>query len=161
MALLAGLCLALPAAAHRAKASLTSVTWNERTLSFEIIHRIHAHDAAEAVARVSGQTTADLSDLEAQARLALYVEKHFALIPPDGEPLDLTLVGAEIEGNHVFVYQEMPLAEPPESFSVTCTFLHDIYAAQVNTVNIEIGKIVRTLVFKSGDEPKEVHIQAP
>lgn len=142
------------ATAHRAKAALTSVVWNERTGLLEITHRLHVHDAREALARVTDLEQPDLGSLEARARLALYVEKHFGLAEPGGDALALELVGAELDGDHVFVFQEAALESPPGALEVRCDFLQEVFPSQLNTVNVEIGGPVRTLVFSKGDGPR-------
>lgn len=144
------------ALAHRAKAGLTTVVWNERTSSLEIIHRLHVHDAREALVQVSDLARPDLGDLKARARLSLYVEEHFALALPDGEALTLELLGAELEGDYVNVYQEAAPESLPSALEVRCSFLQDVFADQVNTVNFELGGPVRTLVFTKDDGRQEI-----
>ncbi len=144
------------ALAHRAKAALATVAWNERTSSLEVTHRLHAHDAREALARVTDLPRPDLDTVEARARLGLYVEERFTLAHPGGEALPLELVGAALEGDYVFVFQEAALESPPDALEVRCEVLQDVFPDQVNTVNVELGGPVRTLVFAAGDGPQEI-----
>lgn len=69
---------------------------------------MHRHDAAELL-RASDARFAEpeLDRLEEQAAFALMLESAFALKLKDEEPLALTLVGAEAEGERVYVYQEI------------------------------------------------------
>ncbi len=155
--LLAG--LALPARAHRAKSALTLVTWNKAAGLLEVDHSLHAHDAETALAQVGGVSAPDLSRLEDQARLALYVEGRFALSIPGGSPLPLKLLGAEPEGDNIHVYQEVPLTAVPARLLVRNMILRDIFPVQINQVNIDMGggpDHIRTLTFLGGDGEKDV-----
>lgn len=155
--LLAG--LALPARAHRAKAALTLITWNKAAGLLEVDHSLHAHDAEIALAQVGGVSAPDLSRLEDQARLALYVEGRFALTIPGGPPLALKLLGAEPDGDNIHIYQEVPLTAAPARLRVRNMILRDVFPVQINQVNIDMGggpDHIRTLTFLGGDGEKEV-----
>ena len=151
--------LALSARAHRAKAALTLVTWNRSAGVLEIDHALHAHDAEIALAQVGGVSAPDLSRLEDRARLALYVEERFALTIPGGAPMPLKLLGAELDGDTIHVYQEVPLNAVPPRLLVRNMILRDVFPVQINQVNIDRGNgpdQIRTLTFLGGDGEKEV-----
>ncbi|MFY8092506.1 MAG: DUF6702 family protein [Niveispirillum sp.] len=148
-----------PARAHRAKAALTLVTWNRVAGLLEIDHALHAHDAEIALAQVVGAGAPDLSRLEDQARLAIYVEPRFALTVPGGPPLALKLLGAEPHGDNIHIYQEVPLTAAPTRLLVRNMILRDVFPVQINQVNVDIGRgpdFIRTLTFMGGDGEKEV-----
>lgn len=151
---LVGLMGVAPVRAHRAKAALATIVWNERTGLLEVTHRLHAHDAQQALIDVAGSPRLGFDSVEARARLALYVEERFALTRSGGEPLPLHLVGAELEGDYVFVFQEAEVEEPPTDLEVRCVYLHDVFPGQINTVNGEFGGPVRTITFAAGDDAK-------
>lgn len=149
----------LPAAAHRAKSALTLVTWNKAAGLLAVDHSLHAHDAEIALAQVGEGGAPDLSRLEDQARLALYVEPRFTLTIPGGPPLPLKLLGAEPEGDNIHVYQEVPLMAAPARLLVRNMILRDIFPVQINQVNVDTGRgpeSIRTLTFLGGDGEKEV-----
>jgi len=151
-----GLAPSLPARAHRSHTSQTTIGWNPRTAELEVVHRLHAHDAEVALGRLPGITTPDLAKPAHQARLALYVEQHFALAGADGTPLALTLVGAELEGMEVYVYQTSPMAAAPTALSVRMTVLHDSFPDQANRISVVFprppgGDLVRTATLRPGD----------
>lgn len=150
-ALLAGLGLAGNAWAHRVPESLTTVEYNPQSGSTEIIHRMHRHDAELAMAALMEQPGVSLEELAVRARLALYVEAHFAIAPwvngEPGEPLALKLVGAQLEGDHVLVFQEWP-GRLPGSVALRDDILRDRFPGQVNKVNITTEQGVRTLDFR-------------
>ncbi|WP_155524577.1 DUF6702 family protein [Oleisolibacter albus] len=151
----AGTLAARPALAHRAKASTSWVRWNPRNALLEISHRLHAHDAEVALHDIEGVSAPDVGVPRTQAQLALYVEKHFALRDAAGNPLDLTLLGAEQEGDQLYIYQQRPLPQPPPAFGVRDSILTDVFPEQQNQVNLDNGLAgaagIRTLIFKAGD----------
>lgn len=151
---------AVPVArAHRAKAALTLVRLNRTSGILEVEHTLHAHDAEMALNQIAKLPTPDLSQLEDRARLALYVEARFALTPPGGPSLTLKLLGAELDGEEVRVYQEIALATPPTRLSVRNMILRDVFPVQINQVNFDLHgdpARIRTLIFLGGDGEKDV-----
>jgi hypothetical protein len=136
-----------PALAHRAKAGVTTIEWNARTEMLEVIHRLHAHDAQVAVADVMGVHPPDLGDLKPRAALALYVSQTFTLAGEDGATIPLDIVGAEIEGAYVYIYQEAALPALPGSLLVTNNILIDVFRNQMNTVNVKSPTGVKSAEF--------------
>jgi hypothetical protein len=158
---LAGLGLAASAWAHRMPLGMTTVAYNPNTDSTEIVHRLHRHDAEEAMAQVMTEPGVDLTQLAVQARLALYTEAHFQIARVvnglTGDPLPLKLVGAELEGDYVLVYQELP-GRLPSWVTVRNDILRDLYPQQVNRVNITTDSGVKVLVFQRDDSWKPLQL---
>ena len=146
----------VPAAmAHRQPTALTIIEFNPNTQITEVTHQLHAHEAAEILQRTAEHRSLPLESTEARARIALYAESKFAIINADsGEMLKLKLLGAQLDGESLFVFQEyeqkleMPL-------KVRNAILQDRYPDQVNTVNFktETG-MVHTITFSKGDRVK-------
>lgn len=159
-ALLAGLCLAGNAWAHRLPESLTTVEYNPASGSVEIVHRLHRHDAEQVMIALIDQPGVSLADLAVQARLALYVESRFAIAPwvdgEPGEPLTLNLVGAQLEGDHVLVFQDWP-GRLPGNVAVRDDILRDYFPDQFNKVNITTAGGVRTLEFRGDAQWVPMH----
>jgi hypothetical protein len=146
-----------PLVAHRAHISLTTVEWNARARTLELIHRVHLHDAQRVLDEVAPTRDLALADLEGRARFALYVESCLALwLGSEEAELALTLVGAEIEGDHILVFQEIELPEHPSALRVKCTLLRDLFDDQANHVNLTVDERTRTLRFSGEDETKSV-----
>ena len=135
--------------AHRTPGSLTTVEWNETTGRTEVIHRLHTHDAELGVGASLGLPDLSVEEIEGRAHIALYVESHFHIKGVDNE-LNFELVGAEISGNDILVYQELP-GRLPQSVLVWDDILMEAFPAQLNQVNIQDGESVNNLVFKKGD----------
>jgi hypothetical protein len=75
-----------------------------------------------------------------------------------GAPLELDLVGAELDGEFVLVYQELG-GELPDVIAVRNDILRDVLPAQVNHVNIAVGGEVRTLTFQGDDEWQRTRVE--
>ena len=149
------LCIAALSHADRQPGSLSTIKTSPTTVdadmdairivttgNIEVIHRLHNHDAEQGVIAVHGDRSLTLDKLEGRARLALYVEERFivASVTDDGigAPLALELVGAELDGDYILVYQEYN-GELPTRIAVQNGILRDVFPEQVNHVNISTG----------------------
>jgi len=150
IAVLAALLLPLAATAHRAKGSLTTIRHNEASGMIEVVHRIHRHDAELGIGELLGEPRMSVDSTRAQGEIALYAESHFAIINGDGGELAFELVGAEVAGDYVLVYQERKGQLPPR-IAVRDDILRDVYPTQINQVNIEDGAEIHTLIFAGDD----------
>ncbi|MGK0298388.1 MAG: hypothetical protein ACI9XC_002009 [Gammaproteobacteria bacterium] len=93
--------------AHRDEESLTTITRNPRTEMMEVVHRIHLHDAQYVLNNLPNldKESRDLNSLKGKAHIALQVETAFKL-KINNTPIDIYLVGAELEGEFIIVLQE-------------------------------------------------------
>ncbi len=138
---------------------LTTLSYNSATGTTEIIHRLHVHDAELGLAEKLQNPQFTLGTLEAQARLALYVEQQFQILnKATGKPLALTLVGAELQGDYALVFQEFT-GSLPYWISVRNDILRDVFPDQVNKVNVSTGSQLRTLMFGGEDEWKDLQMR--
>ena len=145
--------LSVPAAAHQQKAAITSVEHNPRTGLIEVVHTIPLHDAEHAL-RHQGKKSADItSDIESRREFARYAAARFS-ISAGGENLALKLLGTEIVGNSLLVYQEGPSPGRGTELTIRSQVLTDIWLRQTNRVNVGRGTSPETLVFRGGDRPK-------
>ncbi len=133
------------AMAHRAPGSLTTIKWNEASGRTEIIHQLHIHDAESGVGTSLNITDLSVEDAEGRAHIAIYVEEHFHIKMGEKE-LQLELIGAELSGNFILIYQEFP-DRLTENILVHDSILRDMFPTQTNQVNIEDGDKVYSLIF--------------
>jgi hypothetical protein len=149
------LLIATTTSAHRMPGSLSTIKTNPNTGGIEVIHRLHNHDAELGVITILNDRSITLEQLVGRAQLALYVEERFLLAPIEdgsiGTPLELDLIGAELDGEFVLVYQELK-GELPREIAVRDDILRDVFPGQVNHVNIAVGGEVRSLTFREDDE---------
>lgn len=148
------LCVTTAGHADRQPGSLSTIKLNAATGNVEIIHRLHTHDAELGVIAALDDRSLSIEQLVGRAQLALYVEERFVVAGTDGNeinaPLDLTLIGAELDGEFVLVYQEFK-GELPAQIAVRDDILRDVFPEQVNHVNIVLGGKVRSMTFSDRD----------
>ena len=149
------LMLALPAQAHREPLSFTTVEWNAAEGRLDVIHRIHTHDAQQAMVRAGLLEEPSLQSLESRARLALYVGTQFRIAAPDAD-IPLETVGAEIEGHYAYVYQQAEIKTAPKALYMDSKIFRDVFSDQSNHVNVKLSDAVQTLTFAPGDGIKSV-----
>ena len=149
--------MAAPSAfAHRSQSVVTLVNWNPNTSMIEVSHRMHAHDAEVGLAMSTGNSAApavDITIVANQAKLMLYIEKHFSLAGKAG-PIRLEPLGAELEAEAIIVYQEAKLPAPPAELVVENRILRDVFVGQTNLVNVRMARRTRTLLFAGNDGAK-------
>jgi len=133
--------------AHQIKAAITTVLFNPRTENIEVMHRFNLHDAEHAVKVLFDKHADIMDDTTTQQAFADYVSTHFALLNSEKAPLELGLVGFELDGKHFWVYQET--AQPPvlEGLMIRHDALRDLWPTQVNTLNVEGNGPLKTLTF--------------
>ena len=153
VAFLATSLLSSIALAHAQKAALTEVLFNARSGNIEVAHRFALHDAEQAVRdelKIDGNLA---TSPDAQASFATYVAERFSLATQDGVTLPLTVLGTQLDGGYLWVYQEVPYqtegvkADTWKVLRVRNYVLRDIWPDQTNTVNVKRGKMIRTVVF--------------
>jgi len=155
--LLIALLLAVPmgtlAAAHQQKITLSSVSHNARSGMLEVVHRVPLHDAEHALEAQGVRAPDIVNDIDSRRAVARYVADRFTLMQ-GGEPVVLTLLGTEIEGGKLIVYQEATSPGSGAELSVNSQILTDVFQRQENRVNLGTGTKVDTLVFTSGDRAR-------
>lgn len=149
-----------PAGAHQQKSAITRVLFNERTGNIEVMHRFVLHDAEHAVREIFGGGADILASEAVRQRFATYVAGRFEL-RAGGRPLELAAVGTEIDGRHLWVYQETPIPEELDSLAIRHDALRDIWPAQVNLVNVERGSDTRSAQFEGGVGQVEIELSPP
>lgn len=137
--------------AHVQKTAVTRVLFNPNTSNIEVMHRLLVHDAEHAANLLFGERQSLLESAESRELFSSYVVNRFAIdaTVADGSTsrLQLRYVGSEIDGQYIWVYQE--IAEIPNiaSMAVVNAVLMDIWPDQQNLVNIEKAGQIYTLNF--------------
>ena len=150
LAVLAALALALPASAHQQKTAISILSHNARTGMLEVVHRVPLHDAEHALKRRGIAAPDIIGDIPSRREFVRYVAERFT-VTHEGEPVAFTLLGSEIDGGSLVMYQEAPSPGPGARLSVRSLILTDVWARQENRVNIGSGTQVATLIFRAGD----------
>lgn len=148
------LCLPLLVNAHRQHLSWTEVALSDDKRSAEITHRLYLHDSV-ALLRSMGFDNPDLDSLEHLAVLAVYAAKNTQLILKDDTLAEAEIIGAETEGDFVFVYQEV-LNQPSALKKIQASIFMDINAGQINRINILHSGNIASLKFFAGETAKDL-----
>ena len=130
------------------------------TCRLEVAHRLAIHDAESTLMSVIGARADLYGDREAQAKFEAYVDQRFALTNSEtGSPIELTLLGGEVERGYYWVYLEGTLPADAASIDVTQAVLMDAIPRQTNRVNVRHNQMTRTLVFNGGARPQTYRIR--
>ncbi|MGB6229304.1 MAG: DUF6702 family protein [Litorimonas sp.] len=151
---LAAVCVARPALAHRSKRTETEVRI-EPDGTVGVTHVYHAQDAQDVLYATGILSRPDISTLRARAKLALYTADQFALMSGD-VPVELSIVGAEIIGQNVYVYQSGTVSDASAPLAVSATMFREHVGDQTNSVNIVRNGETSTLDFRGDDGWKAV-----
>ncbi|MGB3721422.1 MAG: DUF6702 family protein [Pacificimonas sp.] len=157
IAALVALLTALPLAAHPLKLSETSVSANPRTGQLEVAHSLSLHDMPEMLRSMGAANIDVIGSGEARTFVESYVAQHFHIVA-DGQPVTLGLIGSEIDGGQLWVYQEAAIPDAAE-LTIDDRLLHDVFPDQQNRVNVDLGGGIDTLVFRNGSAPQTVKVR--
>lgn len=155
---LCGLQLMLPtlAVAHQQKAAITTILFNSRTQNIEVMHRFVMHDAEHAVKRLFDGEADIYKSKQTQQQFMQYVVDRFGIADQAGQGIELKQVGFEVDGKHMWVYQEAAQPSNLTSISVAHNALRDLWPTQTNTVNVEGNGPIKTLTFTANDSVQSV-----
>ena len=142
--------------AHQQKAAITTILFNQRTNNIEVMHRFVMHDAEHAVKRLFDGNADIYNSEQTQQRFMNYVIERFGIADQQGNQIPLKQVGHEIDGKHMWVYQEAPQPIAISGISVAHNALRDIWPSQTNTVNVEGKGAIKTLTFSANDGVQSV-----
>jgi len=131
-----------PAAAHRLPTTETTIEpLEDGTLG--ITHRFHTHDVIRILLADPDIGQPDPTDLEHQARFALYVAEHFEIALPDDatqrQPVEADILGAEMAGDYFFVYQELTLPADVDTLWFRSTLLIELGEKWMSHLNVQTG----------------------
>ncbi len=141
------------ALAHRQKTIFTTISYNPRTQALEIIHQAYAHDVEHAFGNRI-QLESGLDNIRAQALVSLELSKSFKLWNEQGDEIPLSLVGAELEADLFYIYQEADLPAIPKSMQIEHGILRNYWPDMQNYINVNYGESIRSLIFSGNDGKK-------
>lgn len=150
------LVLGSQAQAHRLKTVLTTIELNANTGMLEVVHRSYAHDVEHTLGG-SLRNSGGLESIEGQARVAVELSESFTLWGEGGATINLVLVGAELENEFFYIYQEVPMTEMPGSFQIRNELLLDYWPDMTNYVNVQFKGGVQTLIFSNKNGIQEIN----
>ena len=137
------------------------MTFNERSGNLEFVHRFSFHDAEHVVQLMNGNAASIHETDGAQREFADYLVSEFVVRTLDNTPIDLTLVGFELDSGFIWIYQEAAVEGELAGLRLRHSALHTFWPEQINTVNVELDNRVQTIVFTSGSGLRDVVFQTP
>jgi hypothetical protein len=143
---------------HQMQVAMTTVSFKAASGTIEVIHRFYTHDTEQVMSELAGKQVDLVADDAIQQQFGRYVSEHFSLLDQAANQLPLTLVGVELEGDFTWVYQESPIPAHLRELIVLNSALLDVLPKQVNTVNVECGELVSTLVYSGKARPQRANI---
>ena len=162
VSVLALLLLTTASNAHQQKSALTRVLFNSNTGNIEVMHRFYLHDAEHAASLIFGQRQELLESAESRQLFSSYVMNRFSIEASfaNGDIAELALqyVGEEVDGQFMWVYQEIPQSSEISAMTIVNLALRDVWSDQSNLVNIEKDGAVFSLTFQGNDEVLRVEL---
>ncbi len=138
--------------AHQQKESYSNVLFNERTGNLEVQHRFYLHDAEHAAKRLFDSNTDLIKEPVSRDAFAYYVQDKFHIADDKQQTIELNLVGTEVEGKYLWVYQETQINhQTMSSFYIKMESLQELWPSQLNYINVEREKQVKSLRLSAGD----------
>jgi len=144
--------------AHRERYTLTEVEWEDNPGSLYVTHSFHVHETEDVLYKAGVLHKPDLYSLKSRAQLALYASENFTLKDQEVQDIELSLLGAEINGRNCEVYQEAILDNKPTGFNIFCNFMRNLDATQINHVDVKITNTVHSLTFRDKDNVKSISV---
>ena len=151
IAALAGLLIAAaPSFAHRVHAGVTEIAVNPRTSEMEILHRLYAHDLMEALDRLEEEASDFVATDEGLEAVGDYAGAHFRVADGEGRVMAIDYVGAEIDGEFIWIYFSAPEPASQDAFIVDNALLAETFDDQVMMTNFRFHSQVRTAMQGPG-----------
>lgn len=150
--------------AHQQKNAVTRILFNENTGNLEVMHRFFIHDAEHAAGLIFGERQMLAESRESRELFSSYVINRFSIEASfrkgNSEVLGLSYVGEEVDGQFLWVYQEIPAQEGIMAFTIENLALRDVWSDQSHLVNIERDGRIYSLTFDSSAEVLTVELDA-
>ena len=138
--------------AHQLRTASTTVAYNPRSETIEVMHRFFLHDAEHAVKQLFDAKADIHSNTATQQQFADYVVGNFKLSSLSGESLQLQLVGFDIDGRDFWVYQEVARPSTLSGFMIRQPVLQELWPSQRNLVNVEgFSEALQSVTFSRDD----------
>lgn len=148
---------------HEQKTAVTRILFNPASENIEVMHRFLVHDAEHAAAKVFGVGQNLLESADSRELFSSYVINRFSieaeLSTGEAIEIDLDYVGAEVEGQFLWVYQETSTIDSIASFTMVNMALRDVWPDQSNLVNVEREGEVYSVLFDAGAEVKFLELE--
>lgn len=141
----ASLTIAAPAQPHDAPRVETVVEFKDSG-ELGVTHTLQLSAAQRLLFKSGIIDKNDMTGLKARAQAALYASERFEL-RADDEAVPLEILGAELGGGHLYIYQTGSLLALPDEWSAKNSILRDLSPRFDNVINVPTKDGIRTIVF--------------
>jgi len=141
--------LSSPSLAHEAARVETEVKLNADA-TLDVTHVLQLSAAQRLLFKAGIIDKNDMTGLKSRAQAALYASERFEL-NGDAERIELNILGAEVRGGHLYIYQTGVLTSVPKNWSARNSILRDLSPRFDNMVNVPTEDGIQTLVFRGSD----------
>lgn len=118
--------------------SILTIRHNPESETLDLTWQMTAHDIEHALENVAYlKLNSPQEHPQADSILNAYFHEHLQL-SMDGEPLDWTWVGRELEGENLFCYLQVQGVHRIGKLRIANTLLQDLYYEQQNIVHLEV-----------------------
>lgn len=149
------------ASLHRFHTTLTRIDYNAEGKLFEISIQLFTHDLAPLLERRSGKRIGLEKSPDADKLILGYLNENFVLTDKKGEIKNLKWIGKEIDADTIRIYVETPASEKPEGYKLKNTLFFESHTEQTNLVVCSYEGKKADLMFKVGDNIKEITENKP
>ena len=156
--LMAAFLITQPVSAHDYHASITDVKYNPRTQNLEVAVKVFMDDLENALSRqAKTKITYSSSSEEVKKHIADYLQSRLSFEVEKGKPLKSKLLGSEEDVDVVWMYVEVPVQKiPMAQLYVKNAILTDLFADQMNIVNVNYKGETESVLMQRGDVTKKL-----
>ena len=122
---------------HDFHTSLTEMRYNAKSKTFEISLRVFTDDLEKVLSATSQNRKFTLENNDKNDPLVeAYIRKHFVVVNPKNQKLNINYIGREKEGEATWIYLELPVNESINGSKIQNDVLIDMFDDQTNILNI-------------------------
>lgn len=148
--------LATPAAAHRGHSGLTVIEIDAASGAVSVTHRFAAHDVEPALPSIAPEAQPSLDDPRAVADLEAHLGARFRMAV-DGADVPVSHAGTALAGDNIRVDFAGETADREvAAVTVDLDFFPGVHDDQEQQVNVRVGGVTRTVVFRPGSDAQTV-----
>jgi hypothetical protein len=143
-------------AAHRFHTSLTRMDYNQKEKLIEVSIQLFTHDFENVFKQITKNPN-DPGTVEKIDEIILkYLNENFMLTDEKDSQLKMVWVGKEFKVDTLDIYIEIPFEGDLESLKLKNTIFFESFQKQINYVSTHFELKRSDLVFKKGDDYKEL-----
>ena len=134
--------------AHDFHTSLTEMRYNAKAKNFEISLRVFTDDLEKVLSATNQNRKFTLENNDKNDPLVeAYIRKHFVVVNPKNQKLNINYIGREKEGEATWIYLELPVNESINSSKIQNDVLIDMFDDQTNILNIFIQNQKKSYLY--------------